>query len=154
MSIIIRQASAQDAASIQRVWTAAFSNDTHTLFKAHEKGKDLSKELPLDLIPSWIDIDPKKGTFLVAEDTKGKLLGWSAWNYYNLDGSKQDASRASMSADGRMELLKLPSTRLSSTTTSLASPRWTNYVPSLRATYSPCTTVFASHSTGSSTRRL
>jgi L-amino acid N-acyltransferase YncA len=87
-TITTRKATLEDTEEVQRIWAASFANDSHTLFKAHEKGIEPVQELPLDLVPSWIDIKPEDGVFLVGTDTAGRILGWASWCFYNLEGAK------------------------------------------------------------------
>jgi hypothetical protein len=87
-SVSIHRAEATDAPDVQRIWAASFRDDLHTQFKAHEKGHQSADELPLDLIPDWIAVAPEKGMFLKAVDMEGKLVGWSSWGFYNLDGAR------------------------------------------------------------------
>lgn len=65
-----------------------FLDDSHTLFKVHEKGDpDNSKELAGDHLIPLLD-NPNAKIIKVVDEETGFLAGWSAWYFFNYDGSR------------------------------------------------------------------
>ena len=74
-----------DIPTLMSIGQLAFTNDTHTRMKMHEKGvDDLASELePLDSLEyQWSHPTVK---MMKAVDEDGKMVGFSSWRMWNFD---------------------------------------------------------------------
>ena len=68
----------------------AFADDTHTLFKMHEKGStDLGSELlPKEFLAAYLNNPAKMKVWQALLD--GRVVGYTIWGLYNWQGQNRN----------------------------------------------------------------
>jgi GNAT superfamily N-acetyltransferase len=113
--IIIAYLEPSDLDEAYQISLDAFSQDAHTLFKMHEKGSTnmQSEMLPKEEIRSYLSEERSKKVKVIKALAGDKIVGFSIWGLWNLDGQNKDVSVQRSEELTRQEPAKYPGVKMS-----------------------------------------
>jgi len=107
-AVQILPANREDVPILHAISHLAFANDSHTLFKMHEKPCTMEDEMNILEMYKTFDGAEQGKSILTKAVLDGEIVGFAGWGFYNLDGERDgEAVSVLMSQTRTLQALSL-----------------------------------------------